>query len=254
MRRLAFGLSAAMALSSGTAMAQLSAVTGDPTDAIVQAEAAIRAELLKATTTRKTVKEGLASYQAQQRLQDRANDIKERLRQPDLMCQTMSTQDNMSAAERKAGAAIYAGQRKVTRALGSNSNTFATLETSAKATNDRFCSEAEIARGVCKAPTDSKYANLAGADTDAMYLFQSRDGSNSYAGGRDGPQVEAVDAYIQRVVAGLPPEALRGESRTEFQRNPQARAYIELQRRYSAVLSMAAYSLNKIKESRNPQQ
>lgn len=257
MKKPALALAVAVALCSSAATAQVaqaSAVAGDPTDAIVQADAAVRAELLKATATRKVVKEGVASYQAQQRLQDRANDIKDRLRQSDLMCQTMSTQDNLTAGERKAGAAVYAGQRKVSRSLGSNANSLATLEAAGKATNDRFCSETEIARGVCKAPADSKYANLAGADTDAMFLFQSREGTNSYAGGRDGPQVDAVDAYIQRIVSALPPEALRGESRTEFQRNPQARAYVEMQRRYNAVLSMAGYSLNKIKESRNPQQ
>lgn len=224
---------------------------GDPSEAIIQSEAAIRAELLKAAGASKTVKEGLEAYRQQQRLQARAVELRETLRQSDLMCQTMATQDTASAGQRQAHGKIYSGQRKALQAVASNTGTVAALDSAHKVSNERYCTPQEAALGVCQATTDARYTNLAGADQNAMFLFQSREGGSSYDGGRDGAQVDAVDGYIRRVVAGVPPEQLRAQAAT-YRNSPQARAYIELQRRYQAFLSMAAYSLNQIKESRNP--
>ena len=63
---------------------------------------------------------------------------------------------------------------------------------------------------MCRATSNAQFAGLAGADQNAMFLFQARDGSASYEGPRDGPQAQAADGYIARVIAGgAPPEQLR---------------------------------------------
>lgn len=221
--------------------------------AISQASGAIQGEFLKAASAKKAVLEGLATYRAQATLQDQAVKLQLDLRQSDQLCQTMDTQTALAAGAQGARVRVAAEQRKTVASVTRNSNTFATLDTSYRATNERFCSAQEEALGVCAAPANAKYTNLAGADQNAMYLFQSRGGSDTYEGTKVAGQIDAVNAYIARVVAGgVSPEQLKQSGKATYDKNPQARAYIELQRRYTAYLSMAAFSLNQIKESRAP--
>jgi hypothetical protein len=65
--------------------------------------------------------------------------------------------------------------------------------------------------------------------------------------------VEATNGYIARVVHGPSiPTPLQGLGASGYANTPQARAYVETQRRYDAYLSMARYSLTRIQESRMP--
>jgi hypothetical protein len=225
---------------------------GDPSEAISEAVAATRAEILKAATAKKAYLEGLEAYRQQQTLQLKAEELKDTLRQPGGICQTMETQTGVVAGQRAAQSKIYGGQKLVMQSLANNTNTMQTLDAANAVSGAKFCSPEEIDRGVCRAPVDPKYAELAGADQNAMYLFQSREGVNTYAGARDGAQVEAVNGYIARVVVGVPPEQLRTKGAAAYRQSPEARVYTEMLRRYNAFLSMSAYSLNQIKESRNP--
>lgn len=241
----------ALALSCG-----LVAVAGaqdiSAAQAISEAQGAIRAEVLKAATARKAYSEGLEAFRTEQRMRMKAAELADALRQPDGLCQTMDTQDAMATGGRRAQQQVVANQRKAMSALTGSKTSAQAVEAAHRATNERFCSAEEAERGVCRLAADGRYANLAGADQNAMFLFQSREGGNSYEGGRDGAQADAADAYIRRVVGGVPPEQLRAKGGAAYAQSPQARAYAELQRRYAAYLSMSAYSLNQIKESRNP--
>ena len=225
---------------------------GDPSDAISQADSATRAEILKASAAKKTYMEGLEAHRQEQALQLRAVELQENLRQPNGLCQTMETQNAVVAGRQSGQSNIARGQRKALQSLAVNVNTAQTVDAANALSSAKFCSPEEVDLGICKAPVDSKYASLAGADQNAMFLFQSRDGTNTYEGARDGAQVDAVDSYIARVVIGVPPEQLRVRGKSNYAANTEARVYTEMLRRYNAFLSMSAYSLNQIKESRNP--
>lgn len=225
---------------------------GDASQAISEAEAATRAEILKASLAKKTYMEGLESFRQRQILQLKALELQDKLAQPSGICQTMNTQSSLTYGQQLAQAKVSAGQKTVLASLGNNTNTSQVIDSEYQASSSRFCTEVEVARGVCKPTTDPKFSNLAGADQDAMFLFQSKSGASTYDGARDGAQVDAVNGYIKRVVVGVPPEQLHQQGNSFYKKSPQARAYIELLRRYNAFLSMSAYSLNQIKESRNP--
>lgn len=219
--------------------------------AVAQSGAATQAEIVKKAMVDKTVAEGLEAYRQQELLRERARTTSESLRQPANTCQTMAVQGGIGTASQNAKARMFTNQTRVLTKVNGNTNTVQALETAHKTTNDYLCTPEEAARGVCRVTSNSQFAGLAGADQNAMFLFQARDGSASYEGPRDGPQAQAADGYIARVIAGgAPPEQLR---KIDYSKNPQGRAYIELIRRYSAVLSMSSYSLNQIKEARNPQ-
>lgn len=220
-------------------------------EAVNEANGAIQGEFTKAATAKKAVMEGLAAYRAQQKLTEKAVQLQQDLKQPDLMCQQMDTQTALSNGEQQARARVAASQRKTVAGVTRNFNAIGTLDANYQSSNVRFCGDEEAKAGICVRSADAKYANLAGADQNAMYLFQSRSGADTYEGAKDSGQVDAVNAYIQRVVAGgVGPEQLKLTGRAAYAQNPQARAYVELQRRYTAFLSMASYSLNRIKESR----
>ncbi|MFK4705796.1 hypothetical protein ABIC83_002635 [Roseateles asaccharophilus] len=248
-----------VAMASAMALVAIVARAEDGDDqalrqTISESEGAIRAEVMKAATINKAVAEGLAAYRQQTILQTSAAKLKEDLTQPDAMCSILDSQDAVNGGSSAARAGALRGQSLVRKPFSANENTLVTMQASYAATNARFCLAEEEAQGICKVSTTGQYANLTGADQNALFLFQSRSGGDTYEGKHDGAQVEAVNAYITRVVYGsMPPEQLRRD-KGQFQKSPQARAYAELQRRYSAFLSMSAYSLNRIKESRNPKQ
>jgi hypothetical protein len=216
--------------------------------AIVQSGAATQAEIQKAAQVDKATAEGLEAYRQQEALRKRAQTMAEDLRQPANTCATMAAQEGLGKASMTGQARMRQAQQRALTSVESNVNTVQTLETAHKASNDGYCTPAEAAKGICR--PNAANAALAGADQNAAFLFQARDGSPTFDGPRDGAQARAADSYIQRVIGGsAPPEQLRS---VDYGKNPQARAYTELVRRYKAMLSMSAYSLNQAKEARNP--
>lgn len=215
--------------------------------AVTQSGAATQAEILKGTMANRAVLEGLESYRQQEQLRQKAQDTADALRQPATTCQTVAVQGGIGAATHTAGSGVASSQARLMRKLGSNTNTMQTLEASHRSTNAKLCTPQEAANGICQ--LNSSLSGLAGADQNAAFLFQGRDGSSTYEGPRDGPQAQAADSYIERI-AGLPPEQL---SQAEYGKSAQGRTYVELMRRFKAMLSMSSYSLNQIKEARNPQ-
>jgi hypothetical protein len=234
-------------------LGQIISATGLSTErTVIESGAATRAEVLKSAAANKAVEEGLESYRQQEELRNEAQDLRDKLKAPATTCQTIAASTALSAGAKNAQVRAFSSQAKSLAAVTSNPNTVQTIDTAHQATNRNFCTAEEAARGVCTV-NNGRYANLAGADSDAMFLFQSRDGSASYEGVNNSPQAEATDAYIQRVLAGIPPEDLRDKGEAYYQRNPQARAYIELQRRYNAMISASAYSLAQIQEAHRTQ-
>jgi hypothetical protein len=223
-------------------------------DAIVQSGGAIRGEILKASMADKAVAEGIEAYNQQQELQSRAQDLSESLKQPATTCQAMATANSLSAADQTTQVSAFRAQAKLMAKVSAaaNTNTLAAVDTAYKASSANFCTQEEQALGVCQVKTGGQYVNLSGADQDAMFLFQSKDGSSSFEGNGQA-QAEATDAYVARIVSGIPPQALQQQGEDYYRKNPQARAYVELSRRYNAMLSMGAYSLNQIKEMHRTQ-
>ena len=234
--------------------------TGTGTSAestIEESGAAVRAEVLKSATTSKAVDEGLEAYRQQHDFQLAAVDLQETMRQSPTTCQSLATSGNLSSATQNAQAKVFSNQAKIMSSISSSPSTLAKLETAHAVSNKNYCTAEEQAQGICMVNATPAFNKLAGADRDASFLFQSESGSASYDGmdslGSTSPQSAAVDAYIGRVMAGLPPEQLRAQGSQFYQANPQSRAYVELSRRYEAMLSMGAYSLAQIKEAHNPQ-
>ena len=219
---------------------------------ISESGAAVRAEILKSATASKAVEEGLESYRQQQDLQETALTLQDTMKQPPTTCQALATSTGISTATQNAQARVFSGQTKMLARLATNTNTMAVVEAAHQETNASFCTADEAARGVCSVNTAPKYVNLAGADQEASFLFQSKDGSASYEG-TDTPltnsaQSTAVDGYINRIIGGMAPEQLRNKGADYYSSSPQARAYVELNRRYNSYMSMGAYSLQQIKE------
>lgn len=229
-------------------------ITGKNTEvAVIQSGAATRAEILKAATANVAVEEGLETYRQEQSARIRALEMKAKMQQPANTCEAISASGGLSAGMQNAQARAFSTQARVASALSSNSNSVKLMDSAHKASNAKFCSPEEAALGVCKLNESEEFRDLAAADQDAAYLFQSPEGSSTYAGGENGAQSQAADGFIARVAAALPPEQLRDKGEAYYKRNPQARAYIELQRRYNAMLSMGTYSLSEIKEMHRPQ-
>lgn len=215
--------------------------------AVTQSGAAVQGEVLKSAATQKSVAEGLEAYRQQQKVQRDAQTTMESLQQPATTCQTMAAQGSLGNVTQSARASVATSQTRVLKKVGGTTNTMQAVEQSYQATNSTLCTREEAARGICKVNPQSQ--DLAGADQNAAFLFQGKDGSTTYAGGPNGPQTTAADGYIARVVAATPAAQLRN---VDYSKSPASRAYIELQRRYTAVLSMAAYSLNQVKAAHTP--
>lgn len=232
--------------------------TGTSAEAMIeQSGAAVRAEVLKSATTSKAVEEGLEAYRQQQDLQLTAVDLQETMRQSPTTCQSLATSGNLSAASQNAQAKVFSNQTKLMSSISGSPSTIQKLESTHLASNKNYCTPEEQAQGICTVNAAPAFNKLAGADRDASFLFQSESGSASYDGLDTpvsmSPQSAAVDSYIGRVIAGLPPEQLRQQGESFYRSSAQARAYVELSRRYEAMLSMGAYSLQQIKEAHNPQ-
>jgi hypothetical protein len=221
--------------------------------AVIQSDAAVRAEILKSTTAQAINQSGLEEYRQDLLTRLGVFTLQTALAQPSTMCQMSETQNAVFTG-------AYTSRIKAGRANAKMLGTSAINSNSARATtaahdntNNKFCSETDSEQGICKLSTNPKFANFSGADVDALFLFQSKEGPSTYDGDKDGAQVDAANSYIQRVVFGVPPENVANGSTHLYRSSQAARAHAELARRYQAILSMSAYSLNRIKESRNPQ-
>lgn len=215
--------------------------------AVVQSGAATQGEILKKVTAEKAIAEGLESYRQQEKLRIKAQETVESLKQPNTTCQTMAVQGGVGASVHTARARAFVDQKRVLAKVTGNVNTVAAVEQQHAASNLNTCTESEKRLGVCEV----RNPNFAGADQNAAFLFQGRDGSLTYEGGRDGIQSQAADSYVQRIVASMPPEQLKG---VNFNNSAAGRAYVELTRRHAAMMSMSAYSLGQIKQARAPQE
>jgi hypothetical protein len=216
----------------------------------IQVGAANQAEILKGATASILNEIGLEELRQRQAEKERNAKIYADLEQPSTTCQTVHAQVGISRAKAYAQTSVANGQRELLKKIASNKNTGAVLDTRFKQASALTCSQAEAKLGVCKINQDAAYKELAGADQNAALLFQGADASSSYIGTTDGPQAQAADRYIDRVVSGVPVEQLRP---TNYNKSPASRVYTEVVRRYNAVISMSAYSLHQIKETRNPQ-
>lgn len=214
--------------------------------AVAEAGAAQRAEILKGAMADKAVTEGIAAYEQQEILRREQVKTYADLQQPVTTCQTIAAAPGIGSANTHTKQSTQARQQNVLRKLGTNTSTGAVLEQSHETTNASFCTRQEAQLGICVMSSN----DLAGADQSAARLYQSGSGASTYKGGPSGPEAAAANRYIERVVATIPPEQLR---HADYARSPQSRAYIELQRRYSAMLSMSSYSLGQIAQARTPQ-
>lgn len=221
--------------------------------------AAIQGEMNKSAIAQKQVAEGIASYEAEERLRVGAARMTDDLRQPGTMCQTISAANSLNGAASRASARAFlasvetVGGRPVRRQNLDGSQS-ATLFQSIAYTSDsqratlvrhdyvmaNFCTDADQARGRCGLHATNP--ELSGADFNASFLFHGSDNSNTYT-----PKQEtAVNTFIERIVSADPPEVLRDP---RWDATPQGKAYTEMNRRYAAFMSMSAYSLHAIKAS-----
>ena len=244
MKRTAIAFVAAIAATAATANDNGTASLGQ---AFSEMTSSLKGEFAKSALAKKAVSEGLAMYRGEQRVRSISATQMEKAKQTDLICNEVSSQFELSDKGTIARALVMDNQAVVASRFKNNTSTSAAMEQSFKSTSAKFCSEAEVAQGICKGAGAPTYAKLAGADQDAMYLFQSSDGAPTYEGARNGPQAQAVDSYISRVVYGpVPSEAL--SKATPYSSNRAARVYAEMRRRYASLLSMAAYSLQPDQE------
>lgn len=218
-----------------------------------QATSIIATEVNRNTVANVQTQTNLENYRQGVQFQRDAADLAARAELPATTCTDMAAQDSLGKADFTVKSNVFTGQRAVRDSLGANTNTTYTVDASWERTKQLYCTEAESKRGICdysKIPDK----DLAGADQDAAFLFNTKTGSSTYTGakGSNGKVAQEVAAedYIRRVTVGIPVEQLR---QPNLDKTPQGRAYTELQRRYQAMISMSANSLNQIKESRTPQ-
>lgn len=236
---------------------QIAGMTNFLSDNFSKVGSAIQAEINKSAIAQKNVAEGIASYEAQERLRLAALDSQEKLQQPSNTCAAIATANAMPNADvntrmeafRSTTNTVAGGPRPLRNVDGSPSGRLADSITYASDTQrsiieshehtmKNYCTDEDAKRGRCRKNTSRP--ELAGADFQANFLFLGTDGRETYTPGQD----IAVDAYINRVVNVMPPEMLRDPT---WERTPQGKAYLELTRRYGAYLSLPAYSLNQIK-------
>lgn len=232
----------------------LSQLTGDTgaqeEEAIKQSGAAVRADVAKAGMATNATEEGLATYRLEQELRERTAKTAAALQQAPLTCQSLAVSDAVGGATRTKDALAFKSQGGALSRLRSNGNTVAAIDQSFEDGN-RFCSAEDQALGICKSPASSTHAKFEGADRDAAFLFQGVDGSATHDGGS--VQDEATQAYVNRIIGTAPPEQLRSKGDKLYKGSPQARAYVELLRRYNAMMSMGAYSLKQTAAMHTPQ-
>lgn len=202
----------------------------------------IEAENNKANTAIKNAIESAADYTVQERTRMALASTAEALIQPANTCSAMAAGEASLKGQSFTRSLATTSAKQDTNALAYG----APMDTRAASLNKRsrtYCTTEDYARGRCDKPAA---AQLAGADIEASYLFSSPDGtSDTFIKG----QKEATNLYIERVLSVKSPDPLKDPA---WERTPQGRAYVEMQRRYAAINSMAAYSLHSIAASRTP--
>ena len=214
---------------------------------VTEAGASTAGEIAKATMANKAVAEGIAAYEEGENVRQDAVDLREKLTLPESSCEVLSTSAALGPASLAVQRDTVTTMNRILNGYSPASATSATslLEGSHKTTNAKFCSPEEAALRICSAPSGAS-SWVAGADQDASFLFQSKDGASSYAD--DGSvQGEAADSFIRRVTVGVPSEALNGNGKDYYKNSKAAQAYVELGRRYKAMTSMSAFSLSAIR-------
>lgn len=236
---------------------QFAGMTGFLNDSFSRVGSAIQAEVNKSAIAAKNVAEGIASYEAQERLRLASIDAREKLQQPVNTCATIAAANAMPNADvstrvaaARATSSLLSGRPaplrnvdgsaspKLAESIAYSSDAQKAILDNHDYTMRNYCTDEDAKRNRCQ--KNASKPELAGADFQANFLFMGTDGTESYTPGQE----IAVDAYIRRVVNVMPPEMLRDPA---WERTPQGKAYIELTRRYGAFLSMPTYSLNQIK-------
>lgn len=250
----------ALTLASAAATAEDS-VSLSFSQQVAESAAALRGEIIKSTLVKKGVSEALFSQVLQNQLQRKAAEASETARPTNLVCGEMASQRAIARNASTASAEVMAASRADTTrfpgmnaqptAKGQTPSARASMEAAYHRTNQYFCSAAEAARGICKPSAEPAYQRLAGADQDAMYLFQTVDGGQTYEGRRGGAQSQAVEALINRIAYGPAPlEPLPAGS--PVRATAAGRVLSEMERRYNGFLSMVVYSLRQAKASKQP--
>lgn len=224
----------------------------------------IQGEFNKAAIAQKNVAEGIASFKAQETLKDLALQRAQDLEQPDTMCQSVSAANVVRAAESLAK--FNASQDTIARIMGKptkranldgsaspyllestlySADASRSVLNNAAYTRQNFCTTEDQRRDPsCKVSVSNP--EFAGADMNVAFLYLGTDGGSTYT-----PRQEiAVDAFVGRIVGGIPTETLRDPV---WEKSTQGKAYVELTRRAAAFQSMAAFTLNQIKSSHRPQ-
>lgn len=228
---------------------------------VAESTAALRGEIIKSTLIKKATSEALFGQMLQNQLQRKATEVSETARPTNLVCGEMASQRVIARNASTASAEVMAAHRADTArspgmnaqplAKGQTPSARASMEAAYQRTNKYFCSPSEAARGICKPSADPAYQRMAGADQDAMYLFQTVDGGQTYEGRRGGAQSQAVEALINRIAYGPAPlEPLPAGS--PVRATSTGRVLTEMERRYNGFLSMAVYSLRQAKASKQP--
>lgn len=201
----------------------------------------IQGEITKGSSVTKDAIEAAANYEVQEMVRQEVATVNESLQQPAYTCQAMGIANATRQAEEAARLDAIQGSRRDVQSLAFNSSTDAKIA-NINRRSLTYCTQDDVARGRC-----STVSNMPGADMQASYIFGSPDGkSDTYLPG----QQDAVDNYIARVVSLTPPEQLHSPA---WERSAQGRAYVEMQRRYTAITSMASHSLRSIASAHVPQ-
>lgn len=221
-----------------------SAQTVKKVDAMAKGNNQVSDAMEKNAQSTKSVVEGVAGWKAQNQMRRDMAEVEYNLQLPSDTCAAMASRTGISSAEVRAREAVAPAQKRTTRGLIEESSPTVSMGKIYAESNQKFCTPTDRSRGICSDKAKPGYERFEGADQDAMYLYQSMDGDDTYGGE---PQNEAVDLYIRRIVAQMPPGLLADK---QWDKTKDGKAYIEMVRRYRAYMSMAAYSLNMVRVAR----
>ena len=192
----------------------------------------LQGEVGKQTQAMRATEESIATYQLQEDLRKEAVQMAEKLQQPANSCQTMAMSGGIQVASANARMQAQAyTQSRVNAMLNEGSNQKRILSSYERSTT-KYCSKFDIDAKRCKGEPELK-----NGDISADYMFKSASGEGMTY---DPKQLEAVHAYIDRVV-GAGPSALPVKCETD-----QCKAYEELRKDYMANASMSLNSLAEI--------
>lgn len=205
----------------------------------------IQGEINKGAVAQKNTVEAVATYEAQERLNARAAELNEKMRQPTTTCSSMAMGNQLGKVDAKVKVATSSHSRAATESLLNSGSVAANALRSYDNSMTRYCTPADEALGRCKV-SKIPNANLSGGDVRADLMFSAADNpaSSTYTNG----QGEAVRDFIKRITGSYAPEAIATRD-PQLEKTPQGKAYVDLSRRYAAFMSMSNYSLNAIAQA-----